>query len=111
MTSREGEAGGERGREGPSSAGAPHMGADYGQEQQQQQSQKQKTSKNKASIRYVNHMITSKDMEEFQINLLSLASLMMLLNALSRGLKPTLPMGLDLTKNGMLPAWTTSLLR
>ena len=56
-------------------------------------------------------MITSKDMEAFQINLLILASLMMLLNTLSRGLSPALPMGLDLTKNGMLPAWSTSLLR
>ena len=35
----------------------------------------------------------------------------MLLYTLSRGLSAALPMGLDLTKNGMLPAWSTSLLR
>ena len=74
-----------------------------------------KTSKNGWSIRYVNHMITSMDtdtdMEIFQINLLNFASLMMLLYTLSRGLSPALPMGLDLTKKGMLPAWRTSLLR
>jgi hypothetical protein len=111
VTSREGEAGGERGREGPSTTGASHMGADYGQEQQQQQSQQQKTSKNEASISKCEPHDTSKDMEAFQINLLSLASLMMLLNTLSRGLSAALPKGLDLTKNGMLPAWSTSLLR
>ena len=59
----------------------------------------------------VMHMITSKDMDAFQINLLNLASLMMLLYTLSRGLSAALPMGLDLTKKGMLPAWSASLLR
>ena len=69
-----------------------------------------KQPKTEQALVNVNHMITNTDMAAFQINLLSLASLMMLLNTLSRGLSPTLPMGLDLTKNGILPAWRTSLL-
>ena len=44
-----------------------------------------KTSKNEASIRYVNHMIINTDTKVFQINLLNFASHTMLLYKLLRG--------------------------
>ena len=68
-----------------------------------------KTIKNGISIRYLNHMDTNTWTKVFQINLLNFASQTMLLYTLSRGLNVTLPMGLDLTKFGTLPRWTTNL--
>ena len=72
---------------------------------------KKKTSKYEANIRFVNHMDTTTCTEIFQISLLNFASGMMLLCTLLWGPSAALLMGLDLTKLGMLPGWSTSLLR
>lgn len=56
-------------------------------------------------------MITNKETMVNQINLFNFVSRMMFLYTLSRGLSTMLPMGLDLTKFGMLRGWSTNLLR